>query len=241
MKSFTSFQELEALGAALAKKYTADTHRWNAGCFDIEGFITDGLRLPIVYERFAEDDPGKIGFLADGRTPLFILKNGRKEAVIFPRNTIVIERALLRTEESGRRRFTLAHEVAHYIMNKHVPLQAVACFHSEYDNEMSYSRKDLERLFSLNEVLTNRLGAAILMPEWLVEKALKKYNNGKPVQYYETGIFSQDTKLMVQKVADSLGVSFSAVINRLRELNKLECRPIMEYLEVLMPGGSSCS
>ena len=241
MKSLTSFQELEVLGAALAKKYTADTHRWNAGCFDIEGFITDGLRLPIVYERFAEDDPGKIGFLADGRIPLFILKNGRKEAVIFPRNTIVIERALLRTEESGRRRFTLAHEAAHYIMNKHVPLQTVACFHSEYDNEMSYSRGDMERLFSLNETLTNRLGTAILMPEWLVEKALKKYNSGKPVQYYDTGVFSQDTKLTVQKMADSLGVSFSAVINRLRELNRLKCRPLSEYLNMLMPGEPSCS
>ncbi len=241
MKSLTSYQELEALGAALAKKYTADTHRWNAGCFDIEGFITEGLHLPVVYEYFAEDDPGKIGFLADGRTPLLVLRKDKKVPVVFAQNTVVIERLLLKSEESGRRRFTLAHEAAHYIMNKHVPLQAAACFHTEYDNEMSYSREDMERLFSLNETLTNRLAAAILMPGWLVERALKKYNGGKLVQYYDTGVFSQETKLTVQRMADSLGVSFSAIINRLRELNQLECRPLTEYLSMLMPGGPSCS
>lgn len=66
MKTYTSFQELDALGEGLAKKYTGNTHRWNSSCFDIEGFITDFLKLPILYEAFAEDDPSKIGFLSDG-------------------------------------------------------------------------------------------------------------------------------------------------------------------------------
>ena len=50
MKPFTSFQELDALGEGLSKDYIARTHRWNARCFDIEGFITDYLGLAIVYE-----------------------------------------------------------------------------------------------------------------------------------------------------------------------------------------------
>lgn len=78
MKTYTSFQELDALGEGLAKKYTGNTHRWNSSCFDIEGFITDFLKLPILYEAFAEDDPSKIGFLSDGITPLIVYRAGKK-------------------------------------------------------------------------------------------------------------------------------------------------------------------
>ena len=53
MKTFTSFHELDALGEGLSKDYISRTHRWNARCFDIEGFITDYLGLHIIYESFA--------------------------------------------------------------------------------------------------------------------------------------------------------------------------------------------
>lgn len=57
----------------------------------------------------------------------------------------------------------MAHEAAHKIMDKHVPKPA-ACFHSDYDSEATYTDEDFKRIFSLNETLTNRLGAAIIMP-----------------------------------------------------------------------------
>ena len=72
MKPFTSFQELDALGEGLSMDYIARTHRWNARCFDIEGFITDYLGLAIVYESFAEKDSSKIGFLSNGIDPLLV-------------------------------------------------------------------------------------------------------------------------------------------------------------------------
>ena len=49
MKPFTSFHELDALGEGLSKDYINRTHRWNARCFDIEGFITDYLGLTIRF------------------------------------------------------------------------------------------------------------------------------------------------------------------------------------------------
>ena len=147
MKTYTSFQELDALGEGLAKKYTGNTHRWNSCCFDIEGFITDFLKLPILYEAFAEDDPSKIGFLSDGITPLIVYRAGKKTPIVFPKDTIVIESFLQRSDESGRRRFTLAHEAAHFILNRHVPMQT-ACFHNEYDHEFHYSGEELAKMFS---------------------------------------------------------------------------------------------
>lgn len=94
-------------------------------------------------------------------------------------------------------------------------------------------------MFSLNETLTNRLGAAVLMSPFLVGRALKKYNNRQPIVYYTEGVFAPDTKIRLQSMSDALGVSYSALINRLRELRLLECRPIEEYIDrSLFPEGS---
>ena len=123
MKALTSFQELDALGSALVRDYFKKTHRWNSMSLDIEGFIKDYLCLDIVYESFAEEDKSKIGFSADGRMPLLVYRDGDPCAVVYPKDTLVIDRFLQRNEESGRRRFTLAHEAAHNILGRHVPLQ----------------------------------------------------------------------------------------------------------------------
>lgn len=41
---------------------------------DIDGFVRGYLKCRILYETFAEDDPDKIGFAGDGKTPLQIKK-----------------------------------------------------------------------------------------------------------------------------------------------------------------------
>ena len=229
MKPFTSFQELDALGEGLSMDYIARTHRWNARCFDIEGFITDYLGLASVYESFAEKDSSKIGFLSNGIDPLLVYRNGTATPIVFPKDTIVVERYLLKPEESSRKRFTLAHEAAHKVMERHVPMQN-ACFHSEYDAEANYSEEDFRRIFSLNENLTNRLGAAIIMPGFLVAKALRYYNNSQKLRCYQGMVLAPDDKVSAQKMADSLGVSYSAFLNRLKELSLLDMRPLSEYI-----------
>ena len=227
----TSFQELDALGEALVKDFFRRTRKRDPASLDIEGFIRDYLCLHIAYDRFAEEDGGKIGFFSDGMTPLLVWRDGRKTPVIYPGGTLVIERYLQRNEESGRRRFTMAHEAAHAVLARHVPMQMAAGFRSEYDGEAAYEKKDLERIFSLNEAFANRLGAALLMPRFLVEKALRSCRGGKKIVCYEGGVFSQKEKLAAGKTADMLGVSYSALVNRLRELDLLEFRPVSEYLE----------
>ena len=242
MKPLTSFHELDALGEELSKEYIQSSRKWNARCFDIEGFITDFLKLKIVYETFAEKDSSKIGFLANGIEPLHIRRDGVIASVVFPKDTIVIEKYLLRPDENCRRRFTLAHEAAHHIMDRHAP-QKVACFHSDYDNEANYSTNDLHRIFSLNESLTNRLGAAILMPGFLVAKALTKYNDSQRLRCYRSSegiVLGQDDKVKVQRMASSLGVSYSALLNRLKELNLLDYHPMSEYIRNNLQLGGEC-
>ena len=77
MKSFVSTSEVNELCEALVLDYVKGNSK--SFCVDIEGFITEYLKLNIVYAPFAEDDLTKEGFLSDGIQPVRIYRNGRKE------------------------------------------------------------------------------------------------------------------------------------------------------------------
>lgn len=232
MKKFTTNDEIESLCEAMIKDFFKRRHYTNVLCVDIEGFVEEYLGIPIVYETFAEADPGRIGFLADGKRPLSVRREGMTQQVVFPQRTAVIESFLLSPKESARKRFTIAHEGAHDVINRHIPAQASpeAAFHSEYDPEMTYSKDMLKEMLSVNESFTNRAAACFLMPSFLVERALKRYNNSRKVIVYEGGVLAQDQKFLIQKMANAMGVSYSAFRIRLMELDQYEVRPVEEYL-----------
>lgn len=232
MKKFTTNDEIESLCEAMIKDFFKSRHYTNVLCVDIEGFVEEYLGIPIVYETFAEADPGRIGFLADGKRPLTVRREGMTQQIVFPQRTAVIESFLLSPKESARKRFTIAHEGAHDVINRHIPAQAspAAAFHSEFDTEMNYPRDMLKEMLSVNESFTNRAAACLLMPGFLVERALKRYNESRKVVIYEGNVLAQDQKFLIQKMANAMGVSYSAFRIRLMELDQYEVRPVEEYL-----------
>ncbi len=232
MKRLATNNEIENLCEAMIRDFFKSKHYTNVMCVDIEAFAQEYLGLSIVYESFAEPDPGRIGFLSDGKRPLSVLRNGEVQEVVFPERTAVIEKCLLNPKESARKRFSIAHEGAHDVLGRHIPLQTnpIAAFHNEFDTEMTYTQDMLKEMLSINECLANRAAACFLMPRFLVRRVLKRQNNAQKVIMYDNGILSQDQKLLMQKMADSLGVSFSAFQTRLHELDMFERRPIDEYL-----------
>ena len=231
MKRLATKNELEMLANLMVRDYLTKSHKWNAKCFDIEAFITDYLKVPIDYETFAEEDTGKTGFRADGHKALAILRNGKKERLVFPKDTIVIEKYFLRDDMSAKRRFTQAHEAAHVILARHIPGQTAAAFRSEFDRCTDYGPEEMKKIFSLEESQANQLGAALLMPQYHVKRALKKFNDGKKFIRYEGGIFDQESKFRMQNMADCLGASYSALTMRLADLMLFEDRPANEYIE----------
>ena len=234
MKRFTSNDEIENLCEAMIKDFFKSKHYTNVMCVDIEAFVREYLGVPIVYETFAEPDPGRVGFLSDGKRPLLVRREGKVKEVVFPSRTAVIERFLLNPRESARKRFTIAHEGAHDVLSRHIPLQAspMAAFHSEYDPKITYSGDMLKEMLSLNECFANRAAACFLMPGFLVARVLKRHNNQKKVVIYDNGILAQDT----------LGVSYTAFYHRLGELDLYDRRPVEEYLHSgLCYGGEACA
>ncbi len=232
MKRLTTNNEIENLCEAMIKDFFKCKHYSNVMCVDIEAFVREYLGVPILYETFAEPDPGRVGFLSDGKRPLLVLKDNKVERVVFPARTAVIEKCLLYPKESARRRSSIAHEGAHDILARHIPLQTspAAAFHNEFDPEKTYTGDMLKSMLSISECFANRAAACLLMPRFLVKRVLKRHNESRKVILYGDGILSQDQKLLIQKMADAMGVSFTAFQTRLYELDLFDRRPVDEYL-----------
>ena len=147
--------ELEEISEGLITAYANKFSNRVIQSIDIEHFITEFLMLRIEYASFAEDDAGRIGFLADGATPLLVHQDGKIIPFVFPKDTIVLDKFLLAEKEQGRRRFTMAHEASHHILSKMYAMPSEGRFHAEYDSERSYSKEKLAQMFASVEWQAN--------------------------------------------------------------------------------------
>ena len=233
MTSHITVHEIEELAESLVRKFHGSRNKLPQAV-DIDAFVTKFLKLPIEYHSFAKSDSSKIGFIADGVSPLWIYQSGAR-AVVFPKGMIVLERALRHPREETRRRFTLAHEAGHYVLDRTV---AAASFHREYDSERTYTPQELRDLLSFRESQVDRLGAALLMPRHMMLNNLDRFTAGKPISIYGNNLLRLEDKLLVQKIADIMGVSYTALFIRLKQLDLCIKRSAEEYITLEMGLGN---
>lgn len=196
---------------------------------DIEKFITEYLGLTIKYEALAEEDQGIIGFMGDGKTAIRVYQRGVPVLKVYPVGTIVIEQYLLRVGESGRRRFTLAHEAGHFLLSRmNRPKKAENC--QEQALNHNFSSKEPMQKFDMTEANADQLASCLLMPKVLVNQALEVWNDGKPLLVYGETVIPYDTRMKLRGMAYRLGVSQSALFLRLRKLGLIEQKEVMEYI-----------
>lgn len=169
MSIYMSRAELEEISEGLITAYANKFSNRVIQSIDIEHFITEFLMLRIEYASFAEDDAGRIGFLADGATPLLVHQDGKIIPFVFPKDTIVLDKFLLAEKEQGRRRFTMAHEASHHILSKMYAMPSEGRFHAEYDSERSYSKEELAQMFASVEWQADTMGASFLGREELLK------------------------------------------------------------------------
>ena len=105
-----------------------------------------------------------------------------------------------------------------------------ARFHAEFDNERVYTQNELAQMFASVEWQADTMGASLLMPKFIVENALAKFTNSKPIKIYGDTTFAKRDKEIIRKKAAYLGVSYIALVIRLRGLGMLEYHDISEYI-----------
>jgi len=203
---------------------------------DIEDLITSYLGLTIVYETIAEEDLGKIGFISDGQTSIWISQRGKPVQKIYPEATIVIDQYLQLDSEKSRKRFTLAHEAGHFLLNCVQAKKQASGFCHTYEPQRSYLPEELARQFSFTEVNADKLGAALLMPYFLVKQALEVWNEGRPIVVYGSGLMPYESRMQIRGMAYRLGVSCSALMIRLKWFGLIEHRDMRGYIHEEIKG-----
>lgn len=230
MKKYLSNREIEELGKGIVISYLKKCGKSQLpNIVDIEG-LANSLGLKVVYEAIAEEDQRKIAFLANGKTSLKVWRNGKAVPFCFPLGTIVLDNVLHRDNESGKCRFTIAHEVAHYILNLYNPQPM---FRREWDVEYSYSQCELMQKFNIEESQADKLAAAILMPDFIVRQALQKEGVRSKIRVYGDYVVSKEDRIRLNSITDRIGVSYTALMIRLGQFDLLDYRPVCEYTDRL--------
>lgn len=230
MTNYISRAEADELCDGLIQQYIGNGTQIPSAV-NIDGFVRDFLRCTIVYESFAEEARDRIGFTGDGKRPLRVLKNGKAKEIVYPRNTIVLDKYLLNPNEDNHRRFVLSHEAGHILAGRINP-DSPACFHHFNDRERTvYTMDDIKERYSMNEWQANVIGAALLMPRYVMINTLKRFNGGRRLPVYGENIFHPREKAILNKMANALQVSHTALVIRLRDLGMLNRHSLSEYIQ----------
>lgn len=225
MKVFISNKEIEEIAYGLIQVTCGSPA---SGPIDIDG-IARFLGLQVHYERIAEDDRDKIGFVSNGSYPLCVIRQNQKVGIVFPKETIILDTFLQRPTENCRRRFVLAHEISHVLINRADPLHNPTCFDREYDLERCYSLQEFQERLNLGECQANSMAAMLLMPKPLVENALRRHMHRSRIPIYGDCVLLPSTKPAIHAIANELCVSFSSLLIQLKKYNLVDRRDMQEY------------
>ena len=204
-------------------------HPNNSLCVDIEGFASEYLGLTIGYETFKERYVE--GFLGDGETAVSVLRGHKAYNIVFPRKTVIISEKLLNLTMNGRKRFTMAHEVSHYLLDRMSPEMSVARYRRELQNISNFDIAALKERMSTFENRADRLAAALLMPRFNINKAMERFAGGVGFTKFGDTLYSSEEHTIMQSMAYGMGVSREALEIRLRDMGLIEYKPIDDFIK----------
>ena len=230
MNYYHTNDEINEIGEGLIRKYNYQAFIQGAPT-DIEGFITEHLNYRLVYDRLATKDAGKLAFLADGKETLMVWRDGKRVEVLPPEGMIIVDEFLGQEKNKTRKRFVLAHEAGHIIMDLLNNRPITAAYNNEFDNEQEYSMKDLSALFDIRESRATSMGVALLMPKSLVvNRVVAMIGSQKRIPLYGSSVLNDGDRILISKLADHFQVSYKSMFYRLRDLKLFAPKEIDEYL-----------
>ena len=161
--------------------------------------------------------------------------DGSQRSIFLKTNDVVLDKSFIEPENirklCGKRRFTLAHECAHQILFQlDSDDRKIAC-HKRPEVRGNGSRV-LRTQEDWNEWQANALGAAILMPQSEVDRAMWFINSRKPLTCYGW-LFYDNDQVKIDTFCGVFGVSRSAAAIRLEQLGYLNRKKDYEYRDPL--------
>lgn len=201
----------------------------------IDQFARDYLKLNVSYIRLSPDG-SLCGLTAYADTSFQIEEMGVTRTIELRRNQVLLDSSFIQPGNEqklcGKRRFTLAHECAHQILFQLESEKNRSACEEQYAPRRCYSLRDLKTREDWNEWQANVLGAALLMPQKEIDRAMRKLNGGRKLQNYE-GRFPHNDGVALAVLCHTMGVSKTAAVIRLRDLGYIEDLPRCRYVDPL--------
>ena len=234
--------QIEEIAAAVTKDFNEfffggraafETHY--AQATPIDQLAGDYLGLRVSFARLS-DDGSICGLTAYTDTEYAATCQGVTRLIPLKANEVLLDSSFMEPGQvrarCGKRRFTLAHECAHQILFQMESDEARQARRETYSPRTAYSLRDLKTREDWNEWQANALGAAILMPQREIDRAMYHLARGRKLIDYE-GWFGYMDLMVLKQLCQTLGVSRSAAVIRLRQLGYMEERPYAEYIDPL--------
>lgn len=231
MRQIKTRNEIDELCEGIIKLYEGDEYIEKP--VDIEGLALSYFKLKVYYVHFTEDKQDRLGCITDGKSLYKLIRNGKIGTYSFPKNTILLDRSLKGDAERAKRRFTLAHEVYHYIdsvINGNASYGYSSCLRGEE----KYDKDELFQTMSIDEWAADRGAAALLMPKRLVSTTAKLMFGSRELPIFGNNVLLPDDKDRIFEMADFLGVSFTALLIRMKELKLFRYYTMDKYISLTM-------
>jgi Zn-dependent peptidase ImmA (M78 family) len=207
---------------------------------DAEWFAEFYLGLQVEYRRLSRDRTilGMTAFNA-GCVQVYD-ERGLEQTIPVTAGTVIIESVLTSKRNAARRRFTVAHESAHYLIHRKAfaadnPLGVVGAFENRYlaakTGRVDYSRSKKERTdVECMERQADFLASAILMPKPTLRMAYRDFFRcfGEKPRRIVRGVNPLDdcyARQLTEYTANIFGVSKRAALIRLEKLGAIVGKP----------------
>ena len=234
MKNIRTRKEIDELCETIVRQFAGEDYITKP--VDIAGLALTHLKLNVKYVRFADRSKERLGCISDGFTLYKLINNGRIGEYVVPKDTILLDMSLKGDENRARRRFTLAHEVYHYIDNV-VNGNKVYSYCSKLRTDMEYTKKELDESLSIDEWAADRGAAALLMPKGLIYTTARTRFGDDGIPIFGDNLLLPEDKAKIADMAEFLGVSYTALIIRLKELRLFKYHNANEYFNIALGGG----
>lgn len=197
---------------------------------DVDALAADYLGLDVCYMTLS-DDGQVLGLTTYNDVEISLYVRGTMLVMPFRKDSVLIEKRLLEHDSNGCRRFTLAHEISHQIIYRLEEPVNREKYHSRLSGG-AYSCRDLKSIDDWREWQANALASALLMPRAMVERRLRNFNGGKPLIQYGV-LLNYPDRQALHSMSAAMGVSYSAMRIRMRQLGYVLQRPLWEYQDPL--------
>lgn len=201
----------------------------------IDQLASDYLKLHVKFARLSSDG-SILGLTAYTDTEYEVVENGKHMILPLLRNEIVLDSSFIKPGNirrlCGKRRFTLAHECAHQILFQLEEEKVREAQKKKYSERSCHTPHTLKTREDWNEWQANALGAAILMPQAVVDHEMWFLTENKPLTRYGDLFYDRD-RFCIEQFCAAFGVSKAAAAIRLEQMGYLIQRKVYEYQDPL--------